>query len=154
MTAINYCYNRNDPLRPFTREIPANSEATLPPAGATRSKPVKKAGHWPCWNGTAWMDVEDHRGDEGFVNGQPTKIESLGPYPEGWSATRPEPTPEELKEIERARIMGRLAEIDRESIRPLRAAAEGAAAEFDHQKLAALESEAAQLRGQLAGLEE
>jgi hypothetical protein len=52
----------------------------------------------------------------------------------------------------RAEILARLAEIDAASVRPLRAIAEGNATDFDRQKLAALDSEAATLRTELAGL--
>ena len=49
-------------------------------------------------------------------------------------------------------IKQRLAEIDTESIRPLRATVDGSATEFDTQKLAALEQEATALRSELASL--
>ena len=52
----------------------------------------------------------------------------------------------------RAEILARLAEIDAASIRPLRAIADSTAAQADHDKLAALDSEAAALRAELAGL--
>ena len=49
--------------------------------------------------GDAWEEVEDHRGAEGFVNGQPHEVKELGPLPDGWSDTPP-PTPEELAQAE------------------------------------------------------
>lgn len=49
-------------------------------------------------------------------------------------------------------IKQRLAEIDTESIRPLRATADGSATEFDTQKLATLETEAQALRTELKSL--
>lgn len=49
-------------------------------------------------------------------------------------------------------IRQRLLEIDTESIRPLRATADGSATEFDTQKLATLEQEATALRTELASL--
>lgn len=49
-------------------------------------------------------------------------------------------------------IKQRLAEIDTESIRPLRATVDGGATEFDAQKLASLEAEANALRTELASL--
>ena len=45
--------------------------------------------------------------------------------------------------------LARLAQIDAESVRPLRAIAENTAEQFDIDKLAALEAEAAALRAQL-----
>ena len=52
----------------------------------------------------------------------------------------------------KSEILARLAEIDRESIRPLRAIADGNAVQADKDKLAALDTEAAGLREELAGL--
>jgi hypothetical protein len=52
----------------------------------------------------------------------------------------------------REEILARLAEIDAASIRPLRAVADGTAVQADTAKLAELDSEAAALRAQLAGL--
>ena len=51
-----------------------------------------------------------------------------------------------------AEIKQRLAEINTESIRPLRATVDGSASEFDTLKLAALEQEATALRAELASL--
>ena len=50
--------------------------------------------------------------------------------------------------------MNRLAQLDQESIRPLRAIADGSAGAYEHSKLASLEAEAADLRTELAGLED
>lgn len=44
----------------------------------------------------AWANVENHIGEKGFVNGVPTEIKEYGPLPDGWSATPPPPTIEEL----------------------------------------------------------
>lgn len=49
-------------------------------------------------------------------------------------------------------IKQRLAEIDTESIRPLRATVDGSAKEFDTQKLATLEQEATALRTEMNSL--
>jgi len=49
-------------------------------------------------------------------------------------------------------IKQRLAEIDTESIRPLRATVDGTATEFDVNKLSALETEATNLRTEMASL--
>jgi hypothetical protein len=58
----------------------------------------------------------------------------------------------EIAANRQAEILARLAEIDRESIRPLRAIADGNAVQADQDKIAALDSEATELRGELAGL--
>jgi len=62
----------------------------------------------------------------------------------------PEPTQEEKDAIERRRIISRLAEIDTLTIRPLRATMAGTQTKADTAKLAELEAEAEELRGQLA----
>jgi hypothetical protein len=55
-------------------------------------------------------------------------------------------------EERRAAILARLAEIDAASVRPLRAIAQEEATQADHDKLAALDGEAAELRAELAEL--
>jgi hypothetical protein len=122
------------------------------PNNATRTAPAIQDGHVPRWTGAAWEQVEHHKGDQGWVNGQPYTIKDYGPYPDGWSSTPPPPTPEQIAEARRQEILSRLAEIDAASIRPLRAVAENAATDFDRQKLADLGTEAAELRAELAGL--
>ena len=49
-------------------------------------------------------------------------------------------------------ISARLAQIDVESVRPLRAIAAGAATDYDREKIARLDDEAAKLRAELATL--
>ncbi|MBO6103278.1 MAG: hypothetical protein J6P03_08520 [Opitutales bacterium] len=58
----------------------------------------------------------------------------------------PEPTPEEIAAQAAAEKQARFAAIDAASVRPLRAIAAGTATEYDREKLAALEAEAAELR--------
>jgi hypothetical protein len=77
--------------------------------------------------------------------------------PEVWTAAHPAPapeppTPEELAAQRRAEILGKLARVDAASVRPLRAIAQGEAVQADTVKLADLDSEAAALRTELAGL--
>lgn len=63
------------------------------------------------------------------------------------------PSAEEIaKQKRKQEIIARLAAIDAASVRPLRAVADGTATDFDRQKLAALEAEAATLRAELQGL--
>jgi hypothetical protein len=86
------------------------------------------------------------------------------PWGAGWrgeAVPQPEPAPEVPQlspaELRRQEILGRLAEIDAASARPLRdvvgaLVAGQPAPEFAAGKLAALEAEAATLRAELAGL--
>ena len=72
---------------------------------------------------------------------------------EEWKAAHPEPPiQEELNAARRAGIISRLAVIDQESIRPLRALAKGTTMDYDREKLVALESEAVKLREELEAL--
>jgi hypothetical protein len=125
----------------------------LLPNNATHTPaPEAQEGYIARWTGAAWEQVENHKGETGYVDGQPYTIKDYGPYPDGWSADPPEPTPAELAKQRRAEILARLAEIDAASIRPLRAIAQGEAVQADTDKLAALDAEAAGLRTELAGL--
>jgi hypothetical protein len=124
----------------------------LLPNNSTRTVPQIQEGYIPRWNGTAWEQVENHKEREGYLDGQPHTIKEYGPLPEGWSDTPPPPTPEELAAQRKAEILARLAAIDIDSIRPLRSLAEGAATDYDTDKLATLEAEAAELRAELAAL--
>lgn len=147
----NHYFDETHPLKPFTHASPANPNAK-PPRNAVRSEapePGLVPGFCPCRDGKKWKQIEDHRGEEGFVGENPIRIEELGPYPDGWTKDHPEP---EGVEKERMDILSRLDQIDAESIRPLRAIAQGEATDADHEKLAALDEEAQTLRAKLATL--
>ena len=62
---------------------------------STDKAPEIIEGHVPRWTGTAWEQVADHKGKQGYLDGQPHTIAEYGPLPEGWSDAPPEPTPEE-----------------------------------------------------------
>lgn len=84
----------------------------LLPNNATSTMPEQQEGYIPRWNGAAWEQVENHRGEEGWLDGKPHKIGSYGPYPDGWSATEPEKSQEELLRLLRAERDRRLALTD------------------------------------------
>lgn len=115
------------PLEPGVFLLPAGAIDKAPPANI---EPGKRYRPWGAgWRGEAVPQPE--------------------PAPEV-----PQPSPAELRRLE---ILGRLAEIDAQSARPLRdvvgaLVAGQPAQEFAAGKLAALESEAATLRAELAGL--
>lgn len=62
------------------------------------------------------------------------------------------PTPEQLKQQRISEIHARLAQIDSESVRPLRAINAGTQTQFDTDRLAELDAEAETLRQELAEL--
>lgn len=133
-------------------------EVWLMPPNATTIEPVMKAGYAPVWNGKAWKQVEDHRREEGYVNGEHTVIKELGPYPAGWSTEPPAPTAEELKQQKRRQILSALDALDAKGARAARAVALALvngddAAGADVEKLAVLEEEAQALRAELAELQ-
>jgi len=125
----------------------------------TTREPAPLANEYiPRWTGRAWEQVENHKGREGWLNGQPHKITEYGPLPEGWSDNPPEPTAEELAERRRAAIEGELDAIDRRGRRASRAAAlalaRGQAVDPDDlDKLAELEAQADVLRVERKRLE-
>ena len=122
------------------------------PHNATCIAPDTRVGFMPRWNGGAWELVEDHKGEEGYLNGKAHTIADYGPYPDGWSKDAPEKTADERRKDEAQAIKARLRDIDSESVRPLRAIASGTQTATDTEKLAALDEEAASLRGELAAL--
>lgn len=56
------------------------------------------------------------------------------------------------REERKTEMLARLSAIDLESLRPLRAIAQGVATDYDSEKLATLEAEAVELRAELASL--
>lgn len=66
------------------------------PNNATHTAPTVVEGKIPRWDGKKWVQVEDHKGESGYVNGQPHTINEYGPLPDGWSDTPPPPTTGEL----------------------------------------------------------
>ena len=76
------------------RESPLEPGVSLVPAFCTTTAlPEVPAGHVACWNGAAWVLVEDHRGEASYINGVASVVTDLGAYPEGWSTTPPAPDP-------------------------------------------------------------
>lgn len=124
----------------------------LLPNNATFTAPTEEEGYIPRWNGKAWEQVEDHKGESGWINGEPHKIEAYGPYPEGWSATPPEPTQEEKNAARIAEIKAELVQLDNESVRALRAILNEKGTDADKTKLAELEAQAEGLRAELETL--
>lgn len=97
-------YNYNSKTGEYTGEgnaqvSPKEPGKYLIPAHATEDKPPTPGEHEAAvWQGGAWQIIGDWRGSKGYVSGEPTEIEELGPLPDGWSETPPEPTLEEAKE--------------------------------------------------------
>lgn len=65
------------------------------PNNATRKIPKEKDGHIPQWTGKSWKQIEDHTGEQGYLNGEAFTITKYGPYPQGWSAAPPPSTLDE-----------------------------------------------------------
>lgn len=141
---------QHDAMGYFVRE---EEDYGFPPNNSTAVKPELKAGYIPKWTGSYWVQEETHKGEEGWLNGQPYTIDKHGPYPAGFTLEKPAPTEEELKAERILRLKGQLSAIDQASVRPLRAISDGTATSEDHSILQALEREAQKLREELATLE-
>lgn len=85
----------------FTEEI---VDFGFPPNNSTKVPPTCKKGFIDRWNGEAWELVENHKDEEGYLNGEPYKIKDYGPYPEGFSLTPPAPPPPTLEEARAAAV--------------------------------------------------
>jgi hypothetical protein len=81
----NHYYDENGV---YTGSAPAHA-GSLPPANAVRTPPPSRPGFWPVRSGDEWRLVEDHRGEQGRLNGRRAVIVDLGPLPEGWNAPEP-----------------------------------------------------------------
>jgi hypothetical protein len=86
--------------------LPNNATHTAPPA--------EQSGHVLHWTGAAWEQIENHKGEEGYLNGEPYTIKDYGPYPEGWSTTPPPPTPDELEARFSGMVTGHLNDFARQ----------------------------------------
>lgn len=107
-TLTNHYFDDTHPLRPYTHSAPA-SPGTLPPANALRGEmPVARPGYHPAEANGGWTQIEDHRGMEGYLDGEPHTIKDFGPLPEGWSADPPPPAPEDQLTILTAAVRARL----------------------------------------------
>lgn len=68
------------------------------PNGATWDcPPDAKEGFARFYRNGKWEFVEDHRKEDGYVNGVKTTIHEVGPLPEGWSTEPPAPTVDEAR---------------------------------------------------------
>jgi hypothetical protein len=169
MSTVNYYYDSEKFLKPFTHECFANP-GSFPPDNAVRTPPPARAeGFWPCFIDGDWRLIEDHRGQKGYLDGEETEITEVGPYPDNWSFEAPAPTPEQVKASEVSRIQSVLFALDLKSTRPIRAIMElqkelanttdqaridqiKISIEKDEEKLAELESQAQIERDKLSAL--
>ena len=76
------------------------------PNNSTFTAPEIQEGYVPHWNGTAWDQVENHKGKEGYVKGERTTINDYGPLPPSWSDTPPPPTLDQALAAKLGQVMG------------------------------------------------
>ena len=63
----------------------------LSASGTTTPPPEKEDGYAVIWNGTAWEQIEDHRGEIVWKSYEESmEIRDLGQIPDGWTADQPE----------------------------------------------------------------
>lgn len=92
----NHYFDPTHPLRPYTHSAYA-VPGTVAPVNALRDAPAPSPeGKYPAEKNGKWIEIEDHRGKEGFVSGDSYIVADFGPLPEGWSDTPPPPTTGEL----------------------------------------------------------
>lgn len=115
MQAYMYSITTHEFLEPVpcfpdpVRSRKEGREVYLLPANATFTEPpAKRTGYIAVWNGSGWIDTEDHRGIQYWpkgapYNSSPVEMKELGPLPDGASAMRPEQTAEEKSAEEERR---------------------------------------------------
>ncbi len=91
MTVINYYFNHDHPLRPFTGSDYANRDS-FSPVNALRTEPETQPGFWPCEQDGAWVLVPDHRGTKVYdtATAQESEIKELGELPDGVTTIAPD----------------------------------------------------------------
>lgn len=84
MTVINYYFNHDHPLRPFTGADYANKDS-FAPSNALRIAPEEKPGFCPCEQDGGWVLIPDHRGTKVYdtATAQESEIKELGELPDG-----------------------------------------------------------------------
>lgn len=91
MTIINYYFNQDHPLRPFTGSDYANKDS-FSPANALRVEPDFKDGFYPCEQDSVWVLVPDHRGTKIYdlTTARESEIKELGELPDGVTTIVPD----------------------------------------------------------------
>lgn len=105
----NHYFDDTHPLRPYTHSAYATPGTTPPDNALRKAPPPKRSGFHPGERNGEWVEIEDHREKNGFVNGQPYTIKEYGPLPDGWSESLPPPTEEELFTYLRAHRNARIS---------------------------------------------
>lgn len=124
----------------YTGETEDYGDGITLPNNTTRIVPTIQQGYCPMWNGRGWVLVESHIGEEGFINGFPITISEHGPLPYGFSKERVA-SEKGKNENRHTEIVLRLCEIDRLSVRPIRAILTGTEAKEDKERLGELGKE-------------
>jgi hypothetical protein len=87
------------------QESPLETGVFLLPAYATTiAPPDATTGCARIWDGSAWGQAEDHRGEQGYVDGVAATVTELGALPDGWSVNAPEPTEAQATAAKQAEI--------------------------------------------------
>lgn len=91
MTVINYYFNHDHPLRPFTGSDYANKDS-FSPVNALRIEPETQPGFWPCEQDGAWVLIPDHRGTKVYdtATAQESEIKELGELQGGVTTIAPD----------------------------------------------------------------
>ncbi|HGJ5854762.1 tail fiber assembly protein [Arsenophonus nasoniae] len=91
MPEINYYYNNEHPLHPFTGSDEANIN-TGAPFNALRIAPEFKDGFHPCEKNERWILVRDYRGEKAYnkATGEMEEIKEIGELPENLTNIAPD----------------------------------------------------------------
>lgn len=91
MTVINYYFNHDHSLHPFTGSDYANKDS-FSPVNALRIEPETLPGFWPCEQDGAWVLIPDHRGTKVYdtATAQESEIKELGRLPDSVTTTAPD----------------------------------------------------------------
>lgn len=99
--AIVYQYNKDGYF------IGEAEDYGLLPNNATYDPVTIQDGYWPRRVKLGWVQVENHKGRQGFLNVEAYTIKEYGELPEGWSDTPPPPSFEAALSAKLAEIMSK-----------------------------------------------
>lgn len=107
----NHYFDIEHPLRPYMYSLPYTPGSIEPENALRVPLPESRPGFHPAEKNGEWVFVENHQGEEGYINGEKFTIKDYGPYPAGWSTDAPKPTLAEARETKWAQIIAGQAAI-------------------------------------------
>lgn len=109
----NHYFDTAHALHPYTHSAYTTPNTVAPINALRGTLPKIPEGCWLGEKNGEFVQIENHKGKSGYVNGEPYEIKEYGPLPDGWSDTLPPPTTEELMSSLRSQRNAKLNATDK-----------------------------------------